>query len=83
MVATEIVLHNMAELRVQMQLYDGRALVGTCVVGPGESGSLPAELERYDIYLKNSTTGWEIGHQLNSATKTLTLSQQNGRYVIT
>ncbi len=83
MVATEIVLHNMAELRVQMQLYDGRALVGTCVVGPGESGSLPAELERYDIYLKNSTTGWEIGHQLNSTTKTLTLSQQNGRYVIT
>jgi hypothetical protein len=53
------------------------------VVGPGESGSLPAELERYDIYLKNSTTGWEIGHQLNSASKTLTLSQQNGRYVIT
>ena len=83
MVATEIVFHNMAELRVQMQLYDGRALVGTCVVGPGESGSLPAELERYDIYLKNSTTGWEIGHQLNSTTKTLTLSQQNGRYVIT
>ena len=83
MVATEIVFHNMAELRVQMQLYDGRALVGTCVVGPGESGSLPEELERYDIYLKNSTTGWEIGHQLNSASKTLTLSQQNGRYVIT
>mgnify|MGYP000179075431 FL=1 len=83
MVATEIVFHNMAELRVQMQLYDGRALVGTCVVGPGESGSLPAELERYDIYFKNSTTGWEIGHQLNSASKTLTLSQQNGRYVIT
>lgn len=81
--ATEIVFHNMAELRVQMQLYDGRMLVGTCVVGPGESGSLPAELERYDIYLKNSTTGWEIAHQLNSASKTLTLSQQNGRYVIT
>ena len=81
--ATEIVFHNMAELRVQMQLYDGRALVGTCVVGPGESGSLPAELERYDIYLKNSTTGWEIGHQLNSASNTLTLSQQTGRYVIT
>jgi hypothetical protein len=83
MVATEIVFHNMAELRVQMQLYDGRALVGTCVVGPGESGRLPAELERYDIYLKNSATGWEIGHQLNSAAKALTLSQYNGRYVIT
>ena len=83
MVETEIVFHNMAELRVQLQLYDGRTLVGTCVVGPGESGSLPAGLERYDIYLKNSTTGWEIGHQLNSAAKTLTLSQQNGRHVIT
>jgi len=83
MVETEIVFHDMADIRVQMQLYDGRTLVGTCVVGPGERGSLPATLERYDIYLKNSITGWEIGHQLNSAARTLTLSQQNGRYVIT
>jgi hypothetical protein len=82
-VVIEIVFHNMAELRVQMQLYDGRSLVGTCVVGPGESGSLPIELERYDIYLKNSVTGWEVGHQLNSVARTLTLSQQNGRYLIT
>ena len=49
MVATEIVFHNMAELRVQMQLYDGRSLAGTCVVGPGESGTLPAELERLSL----------------------------------
>ena len=47
------------------------------------SGTLPAELERYDIYLKNSVTGWEVGHQLNSAARTVTLSQQNGRHVIT
>ncbi len=83
MVETEIVFHNMAAIRVQMQLYDGRLLVGTCVVAPGESGVLPAELERYDIFLKNSVTGWEIGHKLNSTAKTLTLSQENGRHVIT
>ena len=73
----------MAELRVQWQRYDGRSLVGTCVVGPGESCRLPGGRERYDIYLKDSATGWEIERQLNSAAKTLTLSQQNGRHVIT
>ncbi|WP_374686437.1 hypothetical protein [Promineifilum sp.] len=83
MAETQITFHNMAAIRVQVQIFTGRTLAGTCVTGPGESGVLPAELERYDIYLKNSITGWEIAHKLNSAVKTLTLSQQNGRYVIT
>lgn len=83
MAETEITFHNMAAIKVQVQIYTGRTLAGTFVAGPGESGVLPAELERYDIYLKNGVTGWEIAHKLNCAAKTLTLSQQNGRYVIT
>lgn len=83
MVETEITFINRAGLRVQLQIYDGRTLAGTCVTGPGEIGVLPAALERYDIYLKNSATGWEIGHKLNSADKTLTLTQENGRFIIT
>ena len=83
MVESEITFINRATIRVQMQIYDGRTLAGTCVAGPGEIGVLPAAMERYDIYLKNSATGWEIFHKLNSALKTLTLTQQNGRFVIT
>ena len=41
---TEIVFHNMAELRVQLQLYDGRSLAGTCVFGRGGRARLPADL---------------------------------------
>lgn len=73
---------NRAAIRVQIQIYHGRALAGTCVTGPGETGVLPAELERYDIYLKNGVTGREIGHRLNSDVTSLTLSQKNGRFVI-
>jgi hypothetical protein len=83
MAENEITFNNQADIKVQLQLYTGHELAGTCVAGPGESGSLPAELERYDIYLKNGTTGWEIGHKLNCRAKSLTLSRQNGRYVIT
>lgn len=83
MIGTGITFHNKAKIKVQMQIFTGRTLAGTCLAGPGESGILPAELERYDIYLKNSSTGWEIAHKLDSETKTLTLSQLNGRYVVT
>lgn len=83
MVESEITFVNQASIRVQIQIYDGRDLVGSCVTGPGEIGVLPAELERYDIYLKNSSTGWEIGHQLNSTAKLLTLVQKDGRFFIT
>lgn len=83
MAETEITFHNKAEIKVQAQIFTGRTLVGTCVAGPGETRSLPAESVHYDIYLKNGATGWEIAHKLNSAAKTFTLSQQKGRYVIT
>jgi hypothetical protein len=82
----EITFHNKAEIKVQAQIFSGRTLVGTCVAGPGETRSLPAEPAEsvhYDIYLKNGATGWGIAHKLDSAAKTFTLSQQKGRYVIT
>lgn len=83
MVETEITFHNKAEIKVQAQIFTGRTLVSTCVAGPGETGVLPAKSVRYDIYLRNGTTGWEIARKLNSEAKTLTLSQLKGRYIIT
>ncbi|MBE2202349.1 MAG: hypothetical protein IAE79_27305 [Anaerolinea sp.] len=83
MTKPEITFHNKSEIKVQAQIFTGRTLVGTCVAGPGETRSLPTESVRYDIYFKNGVTGWEIAHKLDSEAKTLTLSQQKGRYVIT
>lgn len=83
MTKTEITFHNKAEIKVQAQIFTGRTLIGTCVAGPGETRSLPAESVRYDIFLKNGATGWEIARKLNIEAQTLTLSQQKGRYVIT
>jgi hypothetical protein len=79
---TEITFHNKAEIRVQAQIFIGRALVSTYVANPGEVCSLSATSARYDIYLKNGATGWGIAHKLDSEAKTLTLSQLKGRYVI-
>jgi hypothetical protein len=83
MAEAEIIFINQATIRVQMQIYDGRTLLGTCVAGPGEVGVVAAAPERCDIYLKNGVTGWEIVHKLNSSLKKLTLIQLNGRYVVT
>ena len=83
MAETEITFHNKAEIRVQAQIFTGRTLVSTCVAGPGEIRILPAESVRYDIYLKNGATGWEIARKLDSEAKTLTLSHHKGRYIIT
>ena len=83
MTEIEITFHNKAEIKVQAQIFTGRTLVGTCVVGPGEVRTLPAPSVRYDIYLKNGTTGWGIARKLDNEAETLTLSQQKGRYIIT
>ncbi len=83
MTETEILFINKADLRVQAQIFNGRTLVSTCVVGPGEIRTLPAESLRFDIFLKNSITGWEIARKLDSEAKTFTLSRQKGRYIIT
>ncbi|MFO7538463.1 MAG: hypothetical protein R6X32_10440 [Chloroflexota bacterium] len=83
MAETEITFHNNVEIRVQAQLFADGSLISTCVAGPGESRSLPAEVPPYDVYLKDSTTGWELARHLNSAATTLTLSRHKGRYLIT
>jgi hypothetical protein len=78
----EVIFHNDVEIRVQMQIFEGRSLVSTCVAGPGETCISPAGLGRYDVFFKNGLTGWEIARELNSEAKTLTLSRNHGRYMI-
>lgn len=60
----------------------GRTLVSSCVAGPGEVQVLAAEPVRYDIFLRNGVTGWEIARKLDTDAKSVTLRKQNGRYVI-
>ena len=80
---TKITFHNKVAIRVRAQIFTDRTLMSTCVVGPGESHSLPAETSPYDVYLKDSTTGWELARQLDSQATTLALSRQEGCYLIT
>lgn len=82
MAGREITFHNKVEIKVQAQIFTGNTLVGTCVAGPGETGVLPAESVRYDIYLKDGATGWVIARQMGSDAKFLTLTRSNGRYII-
>jgi hypothetical protein len=80
---TEITFHNKAEIRVQAQIFAGNLLVSTCVAGPGETNKMPVESARYDIYLKNGISGWQVASMLDSEARNLTLRKDNGRYVIT
>jgi hypothetical protein len=83
MIETKITFQNNAEVTVQAQVFAGMALVSTGVAGPGETCSLTSEDQRYDIFFKNGTTGWEIGRRLGCEAKSFTLSKKKGRYVIT
>jgi hypothetical protein len=84
MVKTEITFHNKTEIRAQAQIFMGRTLVSTCIANPGETCVLPTESVRYDIFLRNGVTGWEIARKLDSEAKSLTLMrEQKGWYVIT
>ena len=83
MAETKVTIHNKIKIRVQAQIFMGRTLISTCLADPGEVCVLSAEAARYDIYFKNGATGWGIAHKLDNELLTLTLSQQNGRYVIT
>lgn len=83
MAETEVTFHNKAEIRVQAQLFTGSTLVSTCVAAPGESRTLPTEALPYDIYIKDSATGWVLARQLDSKAKIVTLSRPKGRYLIT
>ena len=82
MTETKITFHNQVEVRVQAQIFIGRTYISTCVAGPGEVCVLTAQSVRYDIFLKNGVTGWEIARKLDSEATTLTLSQHKGRYVL-
>jgi hypothetical protein len=79
----EVTFRNEATIGVQAQIYAGRTLISTCVARPGETGRLRAESAPYDIFFKNSTTGWEVARQLDSRAKTVTLRQQAGRFQMT
>ncbi|MBP8000533.1 MAG: hypothetical protein KA314_12430 [Chloroflexi bacterium] len=83
MTETKITFHNKTEIKTQAQIYTGWTLISTCVAGPGETCVLPTQSLRYDIFLKNGITGWELARKLDSDDKTVTLRQQGGRYVIT
>jgi hypothetical protein len=83
MAETEVTFHNEVKIRVQAQIFIGPTLVSTYVASPGEVCVLPAESTRFDIFFKHGVTGWEIARKLDNEAKTLTLSQQKGRYIIT
>ncbi len=82
MVETEITFHNETEIKVQAQIFAGRTLISSCVAGPGEIRSLPSKSLRYDIFIKNGATGWEVARKLDSDAISFTLSQHKSRYTI-
>lgn len=82
MVEPEITFHNKTEIRVQAQTFAGRTLISTCVVAPGEIRILPAKSMGYDIFFKDSSTGWEIARKLGSDANTFTLSQNHRQFTI-
>jgi hypothetical protein len=83
MTLAKLTFHNKVRISVQAQIFLGRTLISGCVASPGEVCVLPAESAHYDIFIKNSATGWEIARKLNNEAKSLTLSEQKGRYVLT
>lgn len=78
----QVTFHNKAKIRVQAQIFTGRTLVSTCLAGPGEIHTLQSGSVRYDIYLKNAATGWEIARMRDNAAATVTLNQHKGRYIL-
>ncbi|MFO7681034.1 MAG: hypothetical protein R6X34_13380 [Chloroflexota bacterium] len=83
MAETEITLENKAEIRVQAQIFAESVLVSTCMADPGKIYTLSVGSAQYDIYLKNGITGWRVAYKLDSKARSLTLSKQKGRYIIT
>lgn len=83
MTESEVTFHNKTDIRTQAQIFEGQALISTCVVDPGETYVLPARSERYDIFFKNGVTGWELARKLDSEDKIVTLRRHEGRYIVT
>lgn len=82
MTTTELKFHNNIKLKVQAQIFLGRTLISTCLANPGEVCTLLAESSQYDIFFKNGATGRELARRLNNEANNLTLSLQNGRYIL-
>ena len=82
MAEEQIVFHNKAEIRVQVQLFTGRTLECTCLANPGEIHTLRSSSSRFDIFLRNAATGWEIARKQDNEAVTVTLSKLGGRYVL-
>ncbi|MBK8904333.1 MAG: hypothetical protein IPM53_24355 [Anaerolineaceae bacterium] len=83
MTLINLTFHNHARISVQAQIFTGRTLISTCVASPGEICVLPVDTDQFDIFFKNSATGWEVARKLNNEARTLTLSQHKGRYILT
>lgn len=82
MVKIEIKFHNKIEIRTLAQIFMEQTLVSSGMAEPGESCILSAESGRYDIYVKNGLTGWELARKLGGEARNVTVSQRKGRYVI-
>ena len=83
MAPTKLTFHNQIKMRVQAQIFLGRTLISTYLASPGEVCILLADSSRYDIFFKNGATGHELARKLNNEADSLTLSLQNGRYILT
>lgn len=83
MAKIEIRFHNKLGIRTLAQIFMERTLISTGMAEPGESCILSAEAGRYDIYVKNGLTGWELARKLGGEANSVTLSQHKGRYVFT
>ncbi len=79
----QVTFHNMTKIRIQAQIFTGRTLVSTCVADPGKTHTLLSGSNRYDIYLRNAATGWEIARKRDNEATTVTLKQHEGHYILT
>jgi hypothetical protein len=82
MTEEQVTFHNKAEIRVQAQIFTGRTLVSTCLANPGEIHTLQSGSIRYDIYLKNAATGWEIARKRDNEATTVILQQNKGHFIL-
>jgi hypothetical protein len=79
----KVTFHNKAAIKIQAQIYAGRALISACLAGPGETHTISADSTPFDIFFRNGATGWEVARQLNSDAETFTLNQLQGKYSLT
>ena len=82
LVETKITFHNKTETRVMAQIFEGRTLISTCMLNPGETHILQSSSLRSDIYFKNGATGWEVARKLDSDANNFTLSKDQTRYTL-